>query len=122
MDLSDGLGDAVHQIAEASAVGITIDADELPVADEVRTWHRETARDLMQTVLAAGDDYELVFTTRQSQRGRFRGVRQQIGPLRLTRIGMVTKARDVLLRHEGSTHELPRGYEHFDRHIRLQPD
>ena len=120
MDLSDGLADAVHQIAEASGVGITIDADELPVADEVRAWHSETARDLLPTVLAAGDDYELVFTTRQSQRGRFRSVTQQIGPLRLTRIGIVTKARDVLLRHHGKTVELSRGYEHWDRNFRLK--
>jgi len=68
---------------------------------------------LRGTVLAAGDDYELVFTTRQSQRGRFRSVTHQIGPLRLTRIGIVTKARDVLLRHEGRTVELSRGYEHW---------
>ena len=115
MDLSDGLGDALHQVAEASGVGITVDADELPIADEVRAWHRETGRDLLPTVLGAGDDYELVFTTRQSQRGRFRSAAQQIGGLRLTRIGIVTKARDVLMRHQGKTHELPRGYEHWAR-------
>jgi thiamine-monophosphate kinase len=113
MDLSDGLGNAIHQIAEASGVGITIDADELPIADEVRVWHRDTGRDLLQTALGAGDDYELVITTRPSQRGRFRGTRRQIGALRLTRVGIVTKARDVLLSHEGRKHELPRGYEHF---------
>ena len=113
MDLSDGLGDAMHQIAEASGVGITIDADELPVADEVRAWHREKGRDLLHTVLTAGDDYELVITTRPAQGGRFRSVRQQIGALSLTRIGIVTKARDVLLRRQGSTVELPRGFEHF---------
>jgi len=113
MDLSDGLGDAMHQIAEASGVGMTIDADELPIADEVRDWHRDTRRDLLQTALGAGDDYELVITTRPSQRGRFRGVRRQIGDLRLTRVGIVTKARDVLLKHEGKTHELSRGYEHW---------
>jgi thiamine-monophosphate kinase len=113
MDLSDGLGDGVHQIAEASGVGITIDAAELPVADEVRAWHRDTCRDLLQTVLSAGDDYELLFTSRPSQRGRFRSVCKQIGDLPITRIGVVTKARDVLLKDEQGAHELPRGYEHW---------
>jgi thiamine-monophosphate kinase len=122
MDLSDGLGNAVHQIAEASGVGMKIDADGLPITDEVRAWHRDTGRDLLTTVLDAGDDYELVFTTRSSQRGRLRSVRKQIGALPVTRIGVVTKARDVLLSRQGSTHELPRGYEHFNRHIRPQPD
>ena len=113
MDLSDGLGDAARQIAEASGVGLTIDAAELPVADEVRKWHRDTCRDLLQTVVNAGDDYELLFTSRPSQRGRFRSVRKQIGDLRITRIGVVTKARDVLLSTESGKHELPPGYEHW---------
>ena len=113
MDLSDGLGDAVHQLAAASGVGITIDAAELPVADEVREWHQAAAKDLRQTILASGDDYELVFSTRPSQRGRFRGVLQQLGGLQMTRIGIVTKARDVLLSTEHGKHELPCGYEHW---------
>jgi thiamine-monophosphate kinase len=115
MDLSDGLADAVWQIAEASGVGITIDAAGLPVADEVREWHRANCRDLLQTVTTAGDDYELVFTSRASQRGRFRSVRKQIGGLPITRIGVVTKARDVLVKDEHGTRELSRGYEHWSR-------
>src|SRR6185369_3672124 len=39
MDLSDGLADAVRQVAEASGVGMRIDADALPVAAGVREWH-----------------------------------------------------------------------------------
>jgi thiamine-monophosphate kinase len=113
MDLSDGLGDAVHQIAEASGVGITIDAGALPVTDEVRGWHRENCRDLLQTVMSAGDDYELLFTSRPSQRGRFRSVCKQIGDLPITKIGAVTKARDVLVKDERGARELPRGYEHW---------
>src|SRR5205823_6257340 len=33
IDLSDGLADAVHQIAEASGVGLIIDADAIPIDD-----------------------------------------------------------------------------------------
>ena len=113
MDLSDGLGDAVRQIAEASDVGLTIEAAELPVADEVEKWHRDKCRDLLQTITSGGDDYELLFTSRPSQRGRFRSVLKQIGDLRVTRIGVVTKARDVLLSTESGKHELPQGYEHW---------
>ncbi len=101
MDLSDGLADAVRQIAEASGVGITIDANSLPVEGGT------------EDAIAAGDDYELLFTSRPSHRGRLRGVRQQAGDLPITRIGVVTKGKDVLLRDEQGTRELPRGYEHF---------
>ena len=44
MDLSDGLGDAVRQIAEASGVGISIDAGSLPMDPAVREWHAAVHR------------------------------------------------------------------------------
>ena len=62
MDLSDGLGDAVRQLAEASGVGMTVNAADLPIADAVRAWHLGTGRDVMATAISAGDDYELLFT------------------------------------------------------------
>ena len=102
MDLSDGLADAVTQVAEASGVGIVIDAKSLPIDGG-----------FVDSAIAAGDDYELLFTSRSSHRGRLRGVRQQAGDLPITRIGVVTKGKDVLLRDEQGTRELPRGYEHF---------
>jgi thiamine-monophosphate kinase len=107
IDLSDGLADAARQIAEASGVGMTIDAASIPVAGD------------LQTAMTAGDDYELLFTSRPSQRGRLRGVRRQTGDLPITRIGVVTKGADVLLRDEQGTREMPRGYEHWAGGVRL---
>ena len=57
--------------------------------------------------------YELLFTSRPSQRGRLRGVRRQARDLPITRIGVVTKGNDVLLRDDLGTREMPRGYEHW---------
>jgi thiamine-monophosphate kinase len=112
MDLSDGLADAVAQVAEASGVGVTIDAACLPIEGGTE----------LQAAIAAGDDYELLFTSRPSQRGRLRTVRRQAGDLPITKIGSVTKGRDVLLRDEHGTREMPSGYEHFRSGVRLQPD
>jgi thiamine-monophosphate kinase len=119
MDLSDGLGDAVRQLAEASGVGITVNAADLPIADAVRAWHLGSGRDVTATAISAGDDYELLFTSRPAQRGRLRSVRRYVGDLPITRIGVVTKARDVLLQDEHGTRDLPGGYEHWDRSFRL---
>ena len=113
IDLSDGLADAARQIAEASGVGITIDAASVPLAGDGTELHR---------AIAAGDDYELLFTSRPAHRGRLRGVRQQARDLPITKIGVVTKDRDVLLRDAEGTHEMLRGYEHFGSEVRLQPD
>jgi thiamine-monophosphate kinase len=102
MDTSDGLADAVRQVAEASGVGITIDAKSLPVDGGS-----------IEPAITAGDDYELLFTVRPSHRGRLRSVRKQAGDLPITRIGVVTKGRELLLRDELGTRELPGGYEHW---------
>jgi thiamine-monophosphate kinase len=113
MDVSDGLADSARQVADASGVGLSIDAASLPIADAVRARQRDAGRDPLQTAMTAGDDYELLFTVRPTHRGRLRLVRQQLGELPITRIGVVTRARDVLLRDEQGTRELPRGYEHW---------
>jgi thiamine-monophosphate kinase len=113
MDLSDGLADAVRQVAEASNVGITIDAATLPITEGARDWHTRNGGGAIDTALSGGDDYELLFTARPSQRGRLRGVRRQLGDLPITRIGVVTRSRDLLLTGDGAARELPRGYEHF---------
>ena len=44
MDLSDGLADAVRQIAAASRTGATIDAAALPIPAAAREWFRRAGR------------------------------------------------------------------------------
>jgi thiamine-monophosphate kinase len=124
IDLSDGLADGVRQVAEASGVGITIDVPKLEIADELvalavgggmadgqSAWPGLT--DGLATAMTAGDDYELLFTSRPAQRGALRSVRQQAGDLPITKIGVVTKGKDVLLRDTQGTRPMPGGYEHW---------
>jgi thiamine-monophosphate kinase len=113
MDLSDGLADAVRQVASASGVGITIDAAALPISDSARQWHRDAGTDVLANALSGGDDYELLFTTRPSQRGRLRGAMRHFAGLPASKIGTVTKATDLLVRNGDSVSPLPEGYEHF---------
>lgn len=113
MDLSDGLADGVRQLATASDVGITIDAAALPLTDEVRRWHDRHGGDPVDTALSGGDDYELIFTVRPRQRGRLRAARRHMGDLPITRIGVVTRARDLLITGAHGSREIPAGYEHF---------
>jgi thiamine-monophosphate kinase len=113
MDLSDGLADGVRQIAEASGVGITVDASLLPLSDEVRAWHAAHGGSPVDTALIGGDDYELIFTVRHAHRRRLQGVINRLGGLPVTRIGVVTRSRDLLIEDGGRTRPLPQGYEHF---------
>jgi thiamine-monophosphate kinase len=113
MDLSDGLADAVRQIAEASHVGIAIDTSALPIDSEVRHWHDAHGDDAIDAAIRGGEDYELLFTVRPAHHGRLRDVRKRIGGLRLTRIGVVTQERRLLLNAADGARELPTGFEHF---------
>ena len=113
MDLSDGLADGVRQIADASGVGMTIDGDAIPMSPAACRWQDANGRDPLEAAIGGGDDYELIFTVRPNRRGRLRAVRRDLGKLPITRIGVVTKDRRLLLKDQRGTRDLPAGYEHF---------
>jgi thiamine-monophosphate kinase len=113
IDLSDGLADGVRQLALASGVGMAIDASALPLDEDVTRWHAQFGGDPLDTIFAGGDDYELLFTVRPAHRGRLRMVRQQLGALSVTRIGVVTKDPALVVTTGDGTRPLPQGYEHY---------
>ena len=113
MDLSDGLADAVRQIADASQVGITLDAGTFPIGGDVRRWHEAHGSSVIDAAIGGGDDYELLFTVRPAHLGRLRDVRQRLGSLPITKIGVVTKDRQLSIRTETGERRLPAGFEHF---------
>ena len=113
IDLSDGLADGLRQIAGASGVGITVDEAAIPLADSVAEFHRNLGSDALCAALAGGDDYELLFTARPAWRGRLRAVRRQAGDLPITKIGVVTREKGLILRSASGDRDLPLGFEHF---------
>jgi thiamine-monophosphate kinase len=113
MDLSDGLAEAVRQVAEASQVGIALDASALPIGDEVRAWHEAQGNSVIDAAIGGGDDYELLFTVRPAHQGRLRDVQQRLGGLPITKIGMVTKERQLSIRTDAGERGLPAGFDHF---------
>ena len=61
MDLSDGLADALRQVAAASGVGARVDAESLPIASGAREWWTSRGENAEHRAIAGGDDYELLF-------------------------------------------------------------
>ena len=112
MDLSDGLADGFRQMAEASGVGMTIDADALPIDPGARRWFEARGHDATSEALTGGDDYELLIAVRPRLRRRLTAAMRH-GEAPLTRIGACTAGRDVIVRHGGTAHPLPRGFTHF---------
>jgi thiamine-monophosphate kinase len=113
MDLSDGLADAVRQIAEASGLGARIAATALPIHPGAARWFRERGEAAVETSLRGGDDYELLFALSSRARGRLRLVERQARGLRLTRIGELTRDRALVVERDGAAEPLPAGFVHF---------
>jgi thiamine-monophosphate kinase len=113
MDSSDGLADAVTQVAEASGTGAILDATALPIHPAASDWFARNGLDPVRAAIQGGDDYELLLTVSPRSRGRFRHVQQQARGAPITRIGEITRDRAVLLRRDGRDESLPEGFAHF---------
>ena len=113
MDLSDGLADAVRQVAEASGTGARIDASLLPIHDGARAWFSSLDRDPVLASLSGGDDYELLFAVTSRARGRLRLVDRQARGIPLTRIGELTADPSLRVERDGRSEPLPAGFVHF---------
>ena len=96
IDLSDGLGTDLPRLADASGVGFEIDPDSVP---------RNRGCSLRQA-LSDGEDYELLFAIPPEVAEELQRRWQQHWPLKLTRIGCLTKTKRVV-------RNLPGGYVHF---------
>jgi thiamine-monophosphate kinase len=113
IDLSDGLSDAVYQMAAASDVGARIDASLLPVDARAREVLGAAGADPIAEAITAGDDYELLVSVRTRTRGRLAAAIRH-GGVALTRIGVCTEDPAVVLLRNGAETPLPRGgFSHF---------
>jgi thiamine-monophosphate kinase len=119
MDLSDGAADAARQIADASGVGMILQADALPLHDGARAWFEAAGVDPVIESLRGGDDYELLFTVRPRNRGRLRTMAKH-SDVAITKVGVCTADGGVRLQRStdgaggGPVEEpLPPGFGHF---------
>jgi len=85
LDLSDGLATDAPRLAAASACGLEIDLDRLPIAPTlIEAFGRAEARLL---ALAGGEDFELLFAVPAERQGALAEA-----PMAVTQIGRVTPA------------------------------
>ena len=111
MDLSDGLADAVRQLAAASGTGALVEAPLLPIHPGVGA--AEDAEAALATALAGGEDYELLFAVPRRAGRRFASA-ATLAHLPVTRIGALTPAAaGLVLRSEAGDRPIPEGFEHF---------
>jgi thiamine-monophosphate kinase len=115
MDLSDGLADAVRQVAAASGCGARLDAAALPIEPGAEAWWQARGVDPVGAAIIGGEDYELLFAIPKKGGGRLRAVRRKVAEPVLTRIGVLTKHPGALVvERDGREETLPEGYQHFE--------
>ncbi len=113
MDLSDGLADAVTQLASSSGTGARIDAASLPIPLAARRFFESRSLDPVVQALTGGDDYELLFAVPPRRKGRLRTVVQQSRGIPVTRIGELTDTPPIVLVRNGADEPMPEGFTHF---------
>jgi thiamine-monophosphate kinase len=103
IDLSDGLSTDLHHLCDESGVGAIVDASLLPIHPLALA-----SASPPNEALNGGEDYELLFTAGATAR-----VPKQIGGIAITRIGRITRGRDIFLQQQGKNKPLlAAGWEH----------
>lgn len=113
IDVSDGLMADLGHICEVSGVGARIEAARLPLSEAAKSALYIGAATL-ETVLAGGDDYELLFAAPlKAEEALAEAARGAKVPV--TRIGVVTAGREVVALDEAGLpfHLKQTGYRHF---------
>ena len=114
MDSSDGLADALRQVAAASGAGVRIDGDTVPIDSCAREWWTSRGVDPVSAAVRGGDDYELLFSVPPRSGGALRSVARHVADPPLTKIGVFTKdPRELVVARAGTEDALPEGFEHF---------
>src|SRR2546428_11795253 len=108
IDSSDGLAWSLHQVAQASMVGINLHI--IPVAAEVESFAKEHRLSALELALYGGEEYELVVTIKPQS---FNKLKRRVPSLK--KIGTVEKKRfgvAAQIRGKQVTVEA-RGWQHF---------
>ena len=114
MDTSDGLADALRQMAAASGVGVRVETAGLPLAAGLADVVNMTGTNAETLTWSGGEDYELLFAVPRRSRRRFLHATGRTGLPTVTRIGVCTREPDLLrVDGEGREAPLPGGFEHF---------
>ncbi len=110
MDISDGLSSEILHICKQSNCGAVLYEEKIPVHEDARMFAYKLELDPTACALSGGEDYELLFTIKQSDYDKI-VLSEQISV-----IGYITEPekKAILITKGGSTHEIiAQGWQHI---------
>jgi thiamine-monophosphate kinase len=100
IDISDGLGFELNEIARLSKKKIEIYWDKLPINPNLPSFCKRNGLNMKDMIFHYGEDYQIVYTTKSPRYGIV--------------IGRVKKGKGVFLIKNGKKEKIEsKGYEHF---------
>ncbi|WP_299793701.1 thiamine-phosphate kinase [uncultured Shewanella sp.] len=111
IDLSDGLGSDIKHILKRSQVGAVIELQKLPLSNALT--ESVTEDEALSYALMGGEDYELLFTVPEAQKGALETALANAG-VQFTQIGQITTGDSIkLMRNKERFTPNNIGFEHF---------
>ncbi|GIU18187.1 thiamine-monophosphate kinase [Shewanella sp. MBTL60-007] len=112
IDISDGIMSDIQHVLNASNVGAVINVDSLPMSEPLKaTVSPEMARSY---ALTGGEDYELLFTVPEAQKGMLEVALAESG-VKFTQIGQICTGGKLKLLSDNQPFEpINLGFEHFN--------
>jgi thiamine-monophosphate kinase len=115
IDSSDGLAWSLHEIAQKSNVGFTVNT--IPVSEEVKRFAEFNRFDPVELALYGGEEYELVLTVKPDRWVDAESAVEAVGGSLLP-IGKATRDTQMLLDVDRKKQAIEaRGWEHFKSKI-----
>lgn len=108
LDISDGLLADCGHLATASAVGLRIELDRLPLSPAILQWLGESRA--LECALTGGDDYRLVFTLPPAELARLQADWPQVAVIGQVVAGTGVEVVDATGQQVTPVHA---GYQHF---------
>jgi len=89
MDISDGLRCDLSKMCKASGVGASVDVSSIPLSPELVEYCRLRKKKAVDYAISGGEDFELLFTTRESEKKVREALENARSDVTATRIGII---------------------------------
>lgn len=115
IDVSDGLLLDLGRITVQKGLGARVYAEKIPISDSFKELAQSYTEDMFQLSLSGGEDYELLFTSKEDNKEKVFDIAKDTGT-QVTEIGVVSASPKIeIIDSEGAEINFKqRGFVHFN--------